>query len=100
MIYRGATRIEQYQKDEIVEAYGFLEAFLQGYDYLVGNQLTIADLIAVANTTSLDIFVPIDTKKFPNVDAWIKRLQALPYYSKVQDKGLEDFRAAFKDLQK
>lgn len=92
--------VEQHLKDEVVEAYEFVEAFLQGHDYLVGNQLTIADLSAVTSVTSLDILVPIDANKFPNVAAWIKRLEALPYYSKVQDKGLNDFRKAFEFLSK
>lgn len=78
-----------------MEAYEFVEAFLQGHNYLVGNQLTIADLNAVATVTSLHILVPINADKFPNVIAWIGRLQKLPYYNKVQDKGLEDFRTAF-----
>lgn len=77
-----------------------MEAFLQGHDYIVGNQLTIADFGAVATATSLDVLVPIDTKRFPNVVAWIKRLQALPYYSKIQDKGLKDLREAFESRLK
>lgn len=92
--------MEQYLKDDVVEAYEFVEAFLQGHNYLVGNQLTIADLNAVANVTSLDILVPIDANRFPNISAWIKRLEALPYYSKAQNKGLEDFRKAFEFLSK
>lgn len=87
-------------KDEVVEAYEFLEAFLQGHDYIVGNQLTIADFGAVANATSLDALVPIEVKRFPNIAAWIKRLQGLPYYDKAQSKGVEDFRKTFEFLSK
>lgn len=71
---------------------------MQGHNYLVGNQLTIADFSAVTNVTSLDIIVPIDSKRFSNIVAWIKRLQALPYYSKVQDKGTEDFKKLFEGI--
>lgn len=99
-MYRNVNKIEQYLQDEIVEAYEFVEVFLQGHDYLVGNQLTIADFNAVASVTSLDVLVPIDGTKFPNVVAWIKRLQTLPYYSKVQDKGVKDIRDAFAHLSK
>lgn len=99
-MFRNVNKIEQYLKDEIVEAYEFVETFLQGHEYLVGNQLTIADFNAVANVTTLDVLVPIDAIKFPNVVAWIKRLQRLPYYSKVQNRGLKDIGDIFAHLSK
>lgn len=94
-MYRGATSIERYQKEEVIEAYEFLEAFLEGHEYLVGNQMTIADLITVANITSMDILVPINRENFPNIGNWVGRLQALPYYNKIQDEGLQEFRKRF-----
>lgn len=83
-----------------MEGYEFLEAFLQGHDYIVGNELTIADFSAVANVTTLNILVPIDAERFPNITAWVRRLEMLPYYNQSQVKGLADFRRAFEKIGK
>lgn len=77
--------------DESIQSYEFLEKFLEGHQWVAGDQLTLADFCLLASTTSLDVLVPIDSSKFRNVIAWIKRGQQLPYYH-VNQKGLDDFK--------
>ncbi|KAF2891055.1 hypothetical protein ILUMI_15118 [Ignelater luminosus] len=54
---------------EIIEAYGFLEKFLEGNKWMAGENVTLADISLIATVTSLDVLVPIDEKKFPNITA-------------------------------
>lgn len=49
--------------DDIGEAYGFLEKFLSRSTYIAGDQITIADLSAISDVTSLAHILSIDEKK-------------------------------------
>ncbi|KAF2901366.1 hypothetical protein ILUMI_04824 [Ignelater luminosus] len=84
---------------EIIEAYEFLEKFLEGNKWMAGDDVTLADLSLIATVTSLDLLVPIDGKKFPNVIAWIRKSESLPYYD-VNKDGLELFRNLIQGLLK
>ncbi|KAF2901369.1 hypothetical protein ILUMI_04827 [Ignelater luminosus] len=97
MKYKGVKTISQELIDESIQAYEFLEKFLDGHQWIAGDQLTLADFCLLTSTTSLDVLVPINASKFPNVTAWIKRGQQLPYYH-VNQKGLDDFRNVIKTL--
>lgn len=52
-------------------------------NYLCGNDLTIADFCCVATVCSIDQLAPIDAAQYPKLLAWIKRLEALPYYAEL-----------------
>lgn len=95
---RGIKTIPQHLIEEILQAYEFLEKFLGGHQWVAGDQLTIADFSLLASTTSLDTMVSIDSKKYPNVTAWIKRAEQLPYY-RVNQKGLDDLKNLVKRLR-
>lgn len=73
------------------EAYGFLEKFLEGNNWIAGNSVTIADFSAISSITTMDVVVPIDAKTYPNIVAWIKRCEKLPYYD-VNKTGLDQIR--------
>jgi len=96
-LLRGVKTIPQEIIDEINIAYDFLNKFLEGHNWVAGDNITIADFSLVASTTSLDVLVPINASKYSNVIAWIKRAQQLPYYT-VNQKGVEDFRALMKSV--
>lgn len=91
MKYKGAKTVSQESINESIQTYEFLEKFLEGHKWIAGDELTLADLSLLTSTTSLDVLVPIDESKFPNVTAWIKRGQQLPYYH-VNQKGLDDYK--------
>lgn len=80
VFFKGAGDFDQTNVESVREAYGTLEVFLKEDKYLVGNSLTFADLACVATISSLSQCVPIDPKKFPKVDGWMKRMKLLPYY--------------------
>nr|ANS53393.1 glutathione-S-transferase epsilon class 5 [Sitophilus oryzae] len=68
------------------EGLGFLEAFLVNNKtkYIAGNNVTIADFSIVTTVTCIDNYVPYS--QFPQLKAYIERLQKLPWY-KVNEEG-------------
>ncbi|KAJ1963285.1 Glutathione S-transferase 2 [Dispira parvispora] len=63
--------------DETKRLYGVLNDHLKGKEYLVNNQLTIAD---IANFSWILIHgsLDIDIKEFPHLKAWLERILARP----------------------
>ncbi|KAF2889858.1 hypothetical protein ILUMI_16315, partial [Ignelater luminosus] len=82
---------------DVIEAYAFLEKFLESQQWMAGNSATLADLSLIATVTSSAVVVPIDEKKFPNIVGWIKRAKCLPYYE-ANEAGLDMFRTLVKGL--
>lgn len=94
-MYQGINTIEPFRIEEAIEAYDFLNTFLTDADFLAGSNVTIADFCAAASTATMNELVPIDKNTFPYVHAWFERLQKLPFYEKIQEKGLQHFRQYF-----
>lgn len=84
------------KSDAVIAAYNFLETFLEKADYLTGSHMTVADLSAIATVTSLNVFVPIASNRFPNITQWMQRMQSLPYYNETNQKGLDIFTSVMK----
>lgn len=57
-----------------VESYDLIEKFLQNDLYLVGDQITVADLACITSITQTTIFVPIDIVTYPKLGAWVNRI--------------------------
>lgn len=87
----GKKSAPQEQVDEILARYDILETFLTLNPYVALDKLTIADFSLIATVTSIDLIVPVDAKKCPKITAWIKKAQALPYYS-ANKNGLDKLR--------
>ncbi|KAL5285652.1 GSTE3.2 family protein [Megaselia abdita] len=73
-------------------ALGFLEQFLDGQKYSCGDEMSIADLSFSVSILALKIWLPIEEKKYPNITAWFRRMQSLPYFSEVNEEGHEKLR--------
>lgn len=77
------TSIPKENADAVLEAYAFLESFLTGHDWLAGDYVSIADLCASANVSTLDAVITVDSKTYPLTVAWLQRCQNLPYYQNL-----------------
>lgn len=97
MAYGGTKTIPQDLIDDAIQGYDFLEKFLESHQWVAGDQLTIADFNLVTSAIAMDVLVPVDANKYPNITAWIKRAQQLPYYN-VIEKGHEDYKNLAKRL--
>ncbi|XP_015602125.1 glutathione S-transferase 1-1-like [Cephus cinctus] len=78
---------------KIDEAFGWLDSFLEGQEYLAGNNLTIADLALVAGVSTYDSF-DYDLSKYENVVRWYSHLKkTAPQYDQANGNGVEELRA-------
>ncbi|EDW48471.1 glutathione S-transferase 1 [Drosophila sechellia] len=89
VIYFGAGEVPTDRVAYLQKAYDGLEYCLAGGDYLVGDKLTIADLSCIASVSTAEAFAPIEPDQFPRLVQWVKRIQALPYYQKNNQEGLD-----------
>ena len=72
-------------ESEIANHLSYINAALAGRDYLLGNELTGADIqlsfvgeVAAART---------DRTTYPNLDAWVRRFQNRPAYQAAITRG-------------
>ncbi|KAL1395410.1 hypothetical protein pipiens_011267, partial [Culex pipiens pipiens] len=73
----GAKSIPQERKDAIGEALSTLNGFLEGQDWVTGEDCTVADLCLLASVSSLEK-LGADVSGLANVSAWLERCKALP----------------------
>lgn len=58
-------------------AWKVLDAHLEGRQFVVGNQMTIADL-SLCGYLFWDDELGVDWKLFPHIDAWLSRIRNMP----------------------
>jgi glutathione S-transferase len=68
---------------EIANHLGFVEQSLQGHDWLVGEDITGADIqMSFVGEAARGL-----RAQYPNIDAWVKRFQARPAYQRALARG-------------
>ncbi|XP_017087005.2 glutathione S-transferase 1-like [Drosophila bipectinata] len=96
VLFLGQKTVPQERYEAIFEIYDFMETFLQGEEFMAGSHVTIADFSLISSVSSLPAFVDFDPVKYPKVDAWIRRMEKLPYYEEANGKGARIFAASIK----
>jgi len=77
---RAGGSITEKHKEDAYAIYDTLEQFFNGNKYIAGDDLTIADFSLLATTSTLNLAVPIDQKKYQNIAAWIKHAESCLFY--------------------
>lgn len=85
--------IPQKKLDALSEGYAFIDKFLAKDPYLSGASLTVADLCCIATISSSQTVLPVDPEKYPNLTAWIKRMESLPFYEEVNGQYVKKLAA-------
>ncbi len=67
----------------------------KGNKYLTGDQLTIADIFGAGLLTCGHV-IRDEFKDYPNIMAWLKRIEELPNWKKINE-AMDGFRDAVKD---
>ena len=68
---------------ELANHLGFVDRALQGRDWLVGDQLTGADIqMSFVGEAAREL-----RASYPAIDAWVRRLQARPAYQRALQRG-------------
>ncbi|XP_071443786.1 glutathione S-transferase 1-like [Hetaerina americana] len=96
LLLLGKSVISTEAKRDVEEAYHFLEKFLDGHDWVAGDNMTIADFCCVSTVSSLDVLVPCGSK-YPNLAAWYKRCKdKMVGYEEANQSGLNIFERVVK----
>ena len=72
------------------QALALVDQQLGQTDYLAGNALMAADIIAVFSLTTMRIFYPYDLSPYPNILAYLQRIGARQAYRRAMKKGDPD----------
>ncbi|XP_011691910.1 PREDICTED: glutathione S-transferase 1-1-like [Wasmannia auropunctata] len=81
---------ELYEK--LKEAFQVMNNFLEGQDYVAGDNLTIADLSLTASVTTAEAF-GFDLEEYKNVSDWLERIKtSAPGYEKANGEPVEMFK--------
>lgn len=80
----------QEQISDITEAYDVLEKYLEKSTFLVGDDITLADVSCVSTVSSLDCILPV-TKNYVKINDWWNRLKTEKWYHKENVPGLQLF---------
>jgi glutathione S-transferase len=85
--YTGSatTALNDVMQQQIAKHMGYIENALAGVDYLVNNCFSAADIhVSFVGQTGHQY---TDMSAYPNITAWIARLEARPAYQQAQQKG-------------
>ncbi|XP_055677069.1 glutathione S-transferase 1-like [Lutzomyia longipalpis] len=95
LIYSGETTIPQEKKDKVYTLLGHLNNFIEGKNYIAGDELTIADFSFLSTFATLKV-VGANVAKFPNLMDWYKRCESVPGFQVNEDgaKALIDYIAS------
>lgn len=55
--------------------------------YLAGDELTVADIMAVFSFSTMRKFFQLDETKYPNITAYLQRIAQLESYQRAMRKG-------------
>lgn len=78
-------------------AYSFLETFLQGNQYAVGNTVTLADFSLATTITQLNVLVPIASNRYPEITRWLNNLKEnVPFFNEINQPAIDKFDKVIK----
>lgn len=84
VIYRGANDFNNEYRIKIQDAYKSLELFFStNNQFLVGNEMTIADITCGCNVLRLSHIEPIDDQCCPNSCNWLMKLLDNEYFHQL-----------------
>lgn len=86
IFYQGCTEVPKNTIDVVVSALEILEAFLANDLFLVGQQLTIADICLGLSVPLHGVYVPLTTDKFPKIVGWLNRInKEIPWFEEMEN---------------
>ncbi len=78
-----------WSKGELARHAPVLDAFLKGREFLVGNDITLADYSMIHIEGFKDLS-PFDWKPYPNLNAYFDRMRAAPHWAKTAPASPQD----------
>ncbi|MCL4130515.1 UNVERIFIED_CONTAM: hypothetical protein GTU68_028499 [Idotea baltica] len=95
-VVEQGTKPEQEKLDKLMEAVGYLDIFLEGHLFAVGNRITIADF-ALAASLGCIVMCGIEIRHYARVSSYYTRCtQQMRGYDKVFEEPKQMMKALFK----
>ncbi|KAK9884349.1 hypothetical protein WA026_005299 [Henosepilachna vigintioctopunctata] len=91
-LFNGIGDISDDDKDKIVEAYGFIEKYLETYSWVADEEMTIADFSILSTVVSIELVIPVEEDRFPKLTEWIAKGKALKYFDECNSQGLDHLK--------
>ncbi|KAH8299466.1 hypothetical protein KR044_001595 [Drosophila immigrans] len=89
-IYGGEAEFNARSLELCHNAYASLEQFLQKGIFVVDNGLSVADISIHTTLITLDLLVPVDQERYPQITQWLQRMkELLPDYEEINLKGAQ-----------
>lgn len=91
-VFSGGDSIPDDFVESIRNTYNTLEAFLESNPFLVGDQMTVADICTSVTTTCLSTVAPIDEDDFPKMSAWLNRIkEEIPFFDEDNAPFVQEY---------
>ncbi|CAF4876637.1 unnamed protein product [Pieris macdunnoughi] len=91
ILYENCRFVLPDQICEIETAYSDLDEILAARPWITGSLLSIADISIASTISTLNILVPVDKNRFPNLVRWMYKMSEEYFYGTANEKGLEEF---------
>ncbi|KAH8290449.1 hypothetical protein KR054_003130 [Drosophila jambulina] len=88
---RGVTELPQEKLDIAHRGLQLLETFLSSGKFLVGDTLTLADLVTGPTVSALQAAVDIEPSVYPKITAWLESLNEIPYYKEINEAPAQGY---------
>lgn len=93
VFFMGGTEIPKDKVDPMYVSFDLLEVFLKSDKFLVGDNLTIADICAALTVLLLVVYAPLSADKYPNILGWLSRVsETIPFFDELNAKYSEVYR--------
>jgi glutathione S-transferase len=80
----------QRYEGKVGQCFGYVNKRLGEVLYLAGDELTVADIMAVFSLSTMRKFFILDESAYPNITAYLGRISKLESYQRAMKKGDSD----------
>jgi len=84
---------------KIQETFDFLNTFLEGQEYVAGDQYTVADIAILSSVSTFDV-LDFDISKYPNVAKWYAKVKEITPGWEENWEGAQDVKKMVDDKKK
>jgi len=96
-LFLGEKKITDEKRNQVFEAFGFMEKFLDERKWFCGDNLTIADLSILASMSSV-LHIGASLKDYPNLERWYAQCASDVKGFAENDEGAKLFGEKVKSL--
>ncbi|KAJ6640614.1 Glutathione S-transferase 1 [Pseudolycoriella hygida] len=94
ILYGGKSEFQAESLELTNKAYDYTEKLLKD-EFLVGNNLTLADISCCIDLLTLDKLVPMDKNRHPKLVAWMENVSKIPNFHDINDEGVQQLHSRF-----